>query len=1189
MEGVVAGDEEDRWKAKRAVRFSMFGSLVMLQWVGMQPRWWLKQYLPWWNALGVEELQDWYSGRARYGTYVLASVESGRTYVGKFWSGPKERLTEHIVVAMDPSARGGRRLYGGLRARGVHKFFMLPLKTYLSKGECDADEKAIIRRTQKPGRTLNTVGVRSRRKSEQWRRYRAAKRRRRRLELGTRRRSMWQRACHVAKGRIYGACSGYTRVEAAGYCGHGLHRALDRLSKKTRPPSGTWDVEFKLGSWDTTDWARLKLKYGRSEVIFSNSSRELRGTLRAVIPLLRRENAKLRFSAIEVSETDAWAEKFVRDLVRRPAVTWKLVPRLVLDRVIRLWQSAPAAAPEKAAVKIRASLRAVAKKAHDFLIRGTYIFKACLPRAMPSAAVRRFLLQCVDSKTTELSGRFAELNRSLKDTPVADADNNDVLLQSTTEFLKQFTHFDTVSSDAIRQLLPWRCVVDGRDLQLVENDCNGISFVALCGHSGLLVQIRWQRFIFLMQRLDAYGTATEQRKRPVLELQLLLVSRLLAWASLVTQDYWITPYSKQDALRFCFSLIDELFASPLDVNVNSEVFCTPYPEDVCFGAICNAFSIVWHLCALGNPIYTIAHIRKCISHALLSARSTRKPVRLVFVVPYWQKWDETEGVELVCLLKKKKFSFLAPQSALGFKDRSKSAKFDVAILLIQNTTLMKGGISAGMLLQQSGGTLSRELCQAATRDAECSGRLPPLSRFRELTLELDGLARGVLDRNVAVGFGVCLKVYQDWLRQERDGGNYTMVHEEGAEVIRQMKLRYSSAGLDRVATFSLGGWFGVLYLMLKHKDGSLWEKRRPVVPGFRAPDRMLQNRVGRVLCFLIAQLSGHFNVAATQQIVGRIKDFNRAVRAGDTVMAASFDVKEMYVRLRHPQVLRAAEFVVTAASRGRSGVSVRTRGRKGVSWFEPGTPRGVAVQMTEQQVLAGVRYILENGYLIVAGNLMRQTCGIGIGGNASPGLAQCVCVFGEMEWTSSLGADRRLTGTRVQGIRLMDDCTLLVTRDCGGDALKLRELSAVFRGYMNECYCEGVTVELTSEGLEWTFCGMSLQVSRQGVSARMLMKNVREGVKAGMQLQFFPLVAFESDCGKTQKMASTLNALYRIDRHCTSDVLKLAALMDLRRELNWQGYPRSWLGDALARMVSRIPLDFWERLHRKTERLGVWI
>ncbi len=118
---------------------------------------------------------------------------------------------------------------------------------------------------------------------------------------------------------------------------------------------------------------------------------------------------------------------------------------------------------------------------------------------------------------------------------------------------------------------------------------------------------------------------------------------------------------------------------------------------------------------------------------------------------------------------------------------------------------MKGGISAGMLLQQSGGTLSRELCQAATRDAECSGRLPPLSRFRELTLELDGLARGVLDRNVAVGFGVCLKVYQDWLRQERDGGNYTMVQGEGAEVIRQMKLRYSSAGLDRVATFSLGG------------------------------------------------------------------------------------------------------------------------------------------------------------------------------------------------------------------------------------------------------------------------------------------------------------------------------------------------------------------------------------------------
>ncbi|KAK3237116.1 hypothetical protein CYMTET_52782 [Cymbomonas tetramitiformis] len=35
-----------------------------------------------------------------------------------------------------------------------------------------------------------------------------------------------------------------------------------------------------------------------------------------------------------------------------------------------------------------------------------------------------------------------------------------------------------------------------------------------------------------------------------------------------------------------------------------------------------------------------------------------KPVRVVLVVPYWDKCDEIDGVELICLLKKKKFCFL---------------------------------------------------------------------------------------------------------------------------------------------------------------------------------------------------------------------------------------------------------------------------------------------------------------------------------------------------------------------------------------------------------------------------------------------------------------------------------------------------------------------------------------------------
>ncbi|KAK3233812.1 hypothetical protein CYMTET_55923 [Cymbomonas tetramitiformis] len=738
------------------------------------------------------------------------------------------------------------------------------------------------------------------------------------------------------------------------------------------------------------------------------------------------------------------------------------------------------------------------------------------------------------------------MNRSPKDSPRHTVGNCDFLLASTSDYLRQFKHFETVSMAALRKLLPWQCSVEGAHYAVVENVTEDTFFVAICGAAGLVVQ-----------------------------------------------DYWISPYAKQDALRFCFSLIDELFASPLDFNLDSAVFCTPYAEDTCFGAIDNSYRILWHFMALGNPIYTLAHIRKCLDHALFSARSTRKPVRVVLITPHWERWDEREGVELVCLLKAKKFAFLAPQSALGFKDRSTGARFDVSILLVQNQAAAKHrpvtqqGLARvsrafGKAVDDAGVRVRRKTHR--TGSLMSGSRIPAANEFWRLLSKMPCLARGVLDRNVAVGFGVCVRLYQDWLRAERDGGNYALVEFDGVEVVRQMKLRYSLAGLDQVATFFLDGSFGVLYLMVKHKDTSLCEKRRPVVPCFNAPDKMLQNRVGRALCFLIDQLDGHFSVAATQEICGRLSGFNSAIEAGDTVMAASFDVKELYVMLKPAVLLEATEFVVTRAMGDRPGVLVNTRGRKGVSWFEAGTPQRVAVKMTASQMLAGVRFILENGFRFVAGSLVRQVSGIGIGGGASPGLAQCVCVFGEMQWTMSLGADRRLAGAKILGTRLMDDCcTLLVAWDGDGDVERRGAMREIFSGYLHSCYPEGMTVELTSDGLTWVFCGMQLTVGTGGVSAKMVTKNVQAGVAGREGFLFFPFVSYHSDCSRVQKMASTVNALYRVDRHCSTDGLKAAAIVDVLRELRWQGYPKGWLFEAMERMVSRTPLGFWHHLLRRLE------
>ncbi|KAK3255687.1 hypothetical protein CYMTET_35143 [Cymbomonas tetramitiformis] len=241
----------------------------------------------------------------------------------------------------------------------------------------------------------------------------------------------------------------------------------------------------------------------------------------------------------------------------------------------------------------------------------------------------------------------------------------------------------------------------------------------------------------------------------------------------------------------------------------------------------------------------------------------------------------------------------------------------------------------------------------------------------------------------------------------------------------------------------------------------------------------------------------------------------------------------------------------------------------------------MAVKVTREQILAGVQFILENGYLFVAGTLVRQTCGIGIGGKASPGLAQCVCVFGEMQWTKALWADRILRpGDTMTGVRLMDDCALVLRVS----KFSVERMRRVFRGYVHDCYPAGMTVEQTSDGLEWTFCGMQLTVTADGVYTRLLQKNVAAGVDGNDQLQFFPVVAFSSACPRERKMASSLNLLYRVERHCTTDGLKLVAITDVARELAWQGYPEGWLFSALERMVSRIPFGFWNQLVRRLTR-----
>ncbi|KAK3238416.1 hypothetical protein CYMTET_51569 [Cymbomonas tetramitiformis] len=388
LEGVVEECARGEARVKQAVDISLFGSLIFMAWMGEQPRWWMRKFVPWWKAMSAGEMRDWFVEGERYGTYVLGSVLTRITYVGKFWSGKRERLTKHFECVLQTDKAGGKKLYGGLRAKGMHNYFMLPQGVYKSKSDCNIDETLIIRRTQRLENTLNTVGVRRSNTSTHRRRHR---RRRLVYDRGADgRKSMWTRAgaASYRDGR-------YSTVRTKGYNGGSLDQALRRLSKKERFVEGCWEVEYTAGGWSFSDWAKLKLRHGRSRVQLSSGTQELRGTLREMLPSLRRENAKLRFSTIEVSSADVWAEKEVKKLVRKPW-HWKLAPKLCCDELVRVWQTASAVCVGKRLLRLRASLVRLTKKVHNFQIQTVCVAKFALPESVGESVLRSSLLQCID-------------------------------------------------------------------------------------------------------------------------------------------------------------------------------------------------------------------------------------------------------------------------------------------------------------------------------------------------------------------------------------------------------------------------------------------------------------------------------------------------------------------------------------------------------------------------------------------------------------------------------------------------------------------------------------------------------------------------------------------------------------------------------------------------------------------------
>jgi hypothetical protein len=104
-----------------------------------------------------------------------------------------------------------------------------------------------------------------------------------------------------------------------------------------------------------------------------------------------------------------------------------------------------------------------------------------------------------------------------------------------------------------------------------------------------------------------------------------------------TTNQWALAPSLTSALHACFDTSCELFASPLNTSMNTNVkYCTTLQEDAILGVLYAAFSYRWICSCLANSEYEPVDMRNTILHALACTTSSLNPFIVVLILPAWE-------------------------------------------------------------------------------------------------------------------------------------------------------------------------------------------------------------------------------------------------------------------------------------------------------------------------------------------------------------------------------------------------------------------------------------------------------------------------------------------------------------------------------------------------------------------------
>ena len=458
------------------------------------------------------------------------------------------------------------------------------------------------------------------------------------------------------------------------------------------------------------------------------------------------------------------------------------------------------------------------------------------------------------------------------------------------------------------------------------------------------------------------------------------------------------------------------------------------------------------------------------------------------------------------------------------------------------------------------GDLSRQVLATACglRDGGWRGmRKHPVGTMQEvrgLARELRGMWCGPLDRNPGDTWIQCpVAAHREMMAQFFDQPDYyTLIPRPVEAVAGDMRAEYKALGLRRLAPWDGKGSFGYAYKMNKHKDPI--NKVRPVVPCHREPSRRMSNVVARGYTFLLRKFKWLPESAlwGTQELRPRLLSISRQV-AKDfgpeaRILGRSGDIKDMFTELKHPRLVKGVEILMAAAREMLKGkhLCVKIRGRGGVLVGKP-PDRGKYVVVTIDDLQAGLLFDLRWCMLRLGALLLQQQRGIPMGKQSSPAHANAACALALYEWDNSLGADSKL----VFESRYADDANLFAVYFLGDDASRARA-EALLDRWSEDCYVDGLKLEVTSEGLSWDYLETVVTVGGSGdelVRCTHRNKNAGDVWRNGRRMTFQRFAHFASYAPRSARHGVLVATFLRVDANCTRASEVVFAAVELAVEL----------------------------------------